>query len=285
MSTSLRSARVAALALAGALALSACADDTDDAASPSSPISSPSASASASPSPTAVAIGDFCAAQIAVDAAFLAGGPPQDEPATPSPEQIAAKKAALTEQYGDVYDELERTAQPAVADAVAAMASAARSGIESANGEFTFEPTYAAADAEVDEFLTESCGFEELSATAADYEFDGLPATTPAGQTAITLANEGEEEHEIVLLRMNDGVTLSAEELLELPMEELFTQAMPAAIALASPGTSGTAFADLEAGRYAVACFIPKGTKPNMAPPQDAPPHFVEGMLADLTVT
>ncbi|MCA1671968.1 MAG: hypothetical protein LC799_07105 [Actinobacteria bacterium] len=74
------------------------------------------------------------------------------------------------------------------------------------------------------------------------------------------LKNEGEEIHEIALLRINDDVTLSAEELLVLP-EEAMTKATAAGFGFAEIGKSSTSFIRLEPGRYAVACFIPVGSK------------------------
>ena len=47
--------------------------------------------------------------------------------------------------------------------------------------------------------------------------------------------------------------------------------------------------ADLEEGRYVAICFIPVGTTPDVlasgAPPEDTPPHFMEGMVTELTVS
>ena len=46
-----------------------------------------------------------------------------------------------------------------------------------------------------------------VSFTAADYNFTG-PASVPAGMTAITLVNEGQEVHHQQLVKLPDGLTV-----------------------------------------------------------------------------
>lgn len=235
----------------------------------------------ATPTPTAATVDDFCDAKLAVDEAFLAGGPP-DETATPSPSEV---EAALRDQYGDVYDELQRTAQDEVSAEVATLVRLAESAIDDGNGEFFFDEDFAGAEAEVDDYLVENCGFEEIRATTADYEFTGVPLNIPAGKTALTITNEGEEFHEMILLRINDDVDLSVEELLALPEEEAMGMTSPpSSVTLAVPGQTATAFADLAEGRYIVTCFISKDSTAENDFNGDGPPHFVDGMFEELIV-
>lgn len=112
----------------------------------------------------------------------------------------------------------------------------------------------------------------------------GFRNLVKSGPVAVTLKNEGEELHEIGLLRLNDGVTLTAEQLFMLPEEEGRKMATPAGFVFAAVGQSATSFLDLEPGKYVIGCFVPVGSKQGVEDAQ-GPPHFTEGMAADLTVT
>lgn len=144
---------------------------------------------------------------------------------------------------------------------------------------------------------------DAVEVTLVDYDFEGLPATVAAG-TRFTVVNESETElHELVAFRLPDGEGRALAELLALPPEEMGPAlgGEPAAVLLAAPGGpqidavgDGTM---AEAGRYAILCFIPTGADPDEyltaaaetegGPPQGVaggPPHFVNGMAAEVTV-
>jgi hypothetical protein len=121
--------------------------------------------------------------------------------------------------------------------------------------------------------------------TAVDYAFEGVGETLPAGAHTFTFANEGEEPHELVILRIKDEND-SIDELLQLPEEEGRARVEEAGGTFALPGEAGEpAQVDLEAGKYAFVCFIPVGTT-GESPEEtgDGPPHFVEGMVTEFTV-
>lgn len=136
-----------------------------------------------------------------------------------------------------------------------------------------------------------------ITVTAVDFNYEGLPDTVPAG-TKFKLVNNAEEElHEFVAFRLPDEETRSADELIELPEEELqalFGEGPPATVLLAKPGGpqidavgDGTLS---EPGRYLVACSIPVGADPDELlesegpPPAGGVPHFHKGMYAEITV-
>ena len=148
--------------------------------------------------------------------------------------------------------------------------------------------------------------------TAQDYHFEGLPTSVPAG-SSLTLTNAGAELHEIILVRKNDGVTESFDELLALPEEEAFQKVTTAGVLFAAPGQSASMGIDatgapapmesitlVDEGEYLAICFIPQGTTemPDFsaeAPPSSGapaastapqgPPHFLLGMKQEFTVT
>lgn len=156
--------------------------------------------------------------------------------------------------------------------------------------------------------LAAGCGDDDDEATTrtvtgADYAFRGLPTEVKAG-TTLVLTNESPRElHELVAARLPDNERRPVSELLKLPEDQrnaiLFGQGEPAMVLLAPPNRApqiqavgnGTL---TEKGRYAILCTIPVGADPNAylnappgeGPPQVAggPPHFVQGMFAELKV-
>jgi hypothetical protein len=277
MYTPSRRLLAATAALSSALFLAGCASDDDD------PIVSPSQAVSVSPTASAApSIEDFCAAKEAIDAAFLAGGPPEDEEgASPSPEQVGQ---GISAAFSAPYAEMKRTAQPDVADAVNTEVDALNSAISSGDGEFFFKPDFVTADKKIDDYLLNECGVNKISATAREYEFGGLPTVSPAGMTGLTLTNEGEQFHEMVFMRINDDVTDSVDDILS-GDEEAFNKAVvPQGVVLASPGTTATNFFDLKSGRYIVLCFISDGSDAEHDFNGDGPPHFTKGMHEELRI-
>ncbi|MEO7573276.1 MAG: hypothetical protein ABIX10_12655, partial [Acidimicrobiales bacterium] len=140
-----------------------------------------------------------------------------------------------------------------------------------------------------------------VEVTAVDYDFEGLPDSVEAG-TKLSLTNTSDVElHELVAFALPDGETRSAEELFKLPESELggLFAGEPAMVLLAPPsgGEQIPAVGDgtlSEPGQYVLFCSVPQGADPEEflnAPPTDGPPdveggppHFVQGMYADLTV-
>ena len=105
-----------------------------------------------------------------------------------------------------------------------------------------------------------NCGYAELDVVASEYHFEGLPSELPAGPTIITLDNVGEQVHEIYIGRINDDVTLTVEELAELPEDQLHgPMVTPTAFASTFPEATSYGAADLTSGRYIAMCFLPEG--------------------------
>lgn len=222
--------------------------------------------------PTSPEAQAFCEAELATEAAFNS----EDEA------MIATAVEALT-----------AAAEPVdMTDSVAALLAADPESEE-----------FAEPYAEVIDYMKVECGYAQIEAVASEYHFDGVPTEWPAGPVIIGLENAGEQVHEMILMRINDDVTLSAEELLALPDEESNTMVTPAAFVFAFPGTVSSATADLTPGRYLALCFLPEGATPDVLAqletlgvdgpedtiPADAglelgPPHFTKGMLVEITV-
>ena len=154
--------------------------------------------------------------------------------------------------------------------------------------------------------LTGACSSDQLEPTtvevrAVDYGFEGLPERVAAGST-FTLVNESAVElHELVAIRLPEGEKRTADELIQLPPEELAAFfPMVDSVIIAPPESEGFPVEGTgtltEPGRYLIICAIPTGADPGeyMAaaaeaeggPPQVAggPPHLAVGMYGEILV-
>lgn len=294
-----RERMVAALLCSVALVATACGDDDEssstdaastDAAAVTSPRSeaptteartteAPSTEAPSTEAPTTEApsttepqtdasVEAFCQAELDVEAAVSSQDPEAIEPAF-----MALQEAAPEDISGAV--------ETAIAEASKFMAE---------DSEPT--PEFDAAYAEVVGFVSDNCGFATLDVLAKDYSFGGIGPDVPAGPTVINLTNDGTELHEIALIRKNDDVTQSFEELLALPEEEAMKLTTSAGSAFAFPGEVGHTVVDLKPGEYIALCFIPEGFTPEAleemeagGPEPEGPPHFMKGMQHEFTVS
>jgi hypothetical protein len=180
---------------------------------------------------------------------------------------LDAAIAAAPDDVVDTITELKATAQPQLEDP------------ESEAPEETLQ-LYGDTIA----WAGENCDVETLDVTAVDYGYDGIPDTLSTGYHVLEFSNEGQEQHEMVAFRINDGVAESVDEIFAGPEEEIFGKIAPVNAAFAPPGGSDTGSWNLETpGDYAVICFISVGSVGEAE--GDGPPHFVEGMVQEFTVT
>jgi plastocyanin len=134
-----------------------------------------------------------------------------------------------------------------------------------------------------------------IEVTGVEYAYQGVPETVTAG-TMISFFNAGEEVHQIVAVRRNEGVTTSLDELLAMPEAESNKLVTFLDIAVAGPGETAPNTITLDQpGSHIFICFIPVGTMslPSLAPGAtpnaetlpEGKPHFLEGMVAEFSVT
>jgi hypothetical protein len=292
MRRQLRHARPATallLTLGLGLGAAACGDDGGEAAQEevtTDTTEAPDAGETPAPEPDvepAARPEGFCEAVLAVAAAEA---PAFDPEATPE-ETAEAEQAFIDDQIRPAIEELAATAPEEVAgdvETLAAAVDAAAGGEEVPDRMETLRAQSNIVSATVD-----NCEFASVEVTGTEYAFAGVPESVPAGVTVFRLTNEGEEIHEMVILRRNDGVEESFEEILELPDEEARQRAtfITAASFTEQGGTTAT-LADLAPGEYGVLCSMSKGTTSLEEPtdPEQEPgaPHFTEGMVATFTV-
>jgi hypothetical protein len=280
-------AAVVTLALGAAGSVSASTDTTEP--GPEADTTEPSADSSPAHTDHAEP-----PASLAVDGS---AEPSSAEAETFCEAELAAEVAFASEdeaEIGAAVEAISAAAEPVgLSETVGAMVAAGED----------FGPEFEAAYAEVIEYMKANCGYAEVDAVASEYQFEGLPAEIPAGGAIFSLENAGEQVHELAVMRINDDVTLTVEELLALPQEEAMSMVTPAAFAFAFPGTVSYGTADLTAGRYFALCFLPDGATPEVLMqleevgvdgPEDTipeglgielgPPHFTKGMVHEFTV-
>jgi hypothetical protein len=117
-------------------------------------------------------------------------------------------------------------------------------------------------------------GATVVAGELADYAFVLSETSAPAGDIAFTVTNTGEYPHELVVLKLPEGVTVEA--LFE--DESLFEQVEFLGFTFAEPGqdASPLVMVDVEPGTYTLVCFVdvPEGI-----------PHVMRGMVLEFEVT
>jgi hypothetical protein len=255
-------AAVTALAL-GPLALVACGDDDGTAAGEGTTTVPATTSDPLSADPAAAAE-EFCDAVFVVDALL-----PQEEP---EEDPLAALDAVADTAPAELTEDVSAL----VADAKEVLPAG---GDLSEASEATLQEVYG--------YMGENCEAPTVSVTAVDYTYTDLPDTVDAGPTLLEIVNEGTEVHEMALVRFNDDVTDSIDDILQLPEEEAMTKLAFVTSLFAEPGGSGYSSATLEPGRYGVVCFIPEGTTPEVVESggeADGQPHAMLGMTGEFEV-
>lgn len=122
----------------------------------------------------------------------------------------------------------------------------------------------------------------DATISASEYTFS-TPASLDSGESTVEFTNTGEQPHHAVLFPIADGKTIrdvaqafaSQDEPTGPPPVDFEKGVELAAI---DPGRTEVTDVVLEAGKYAMICFLPdRGTA--------GPPHVAKGMLVELTVS
>jgi hypothetical protein len=266
---------VFALTVLAPVGLAACGDDDDDATT-----------ATTVDGTDTTASGDegdldaYCEATVEIE---TVEEPDIDfESLTPEQQAEEAKRFA-TGSLRPIVDRIVAAAPAEIADDIEILDGAVAK-IETTGDFEAFEtPEVEAASDRVHEHDVTECEWTRQDVKAVEYKFEGVPASVDAGIASFEFANAGKEFHEMIVLRKNDGVTESFQDLLALPEEEAMTKATVVGADFEAPGEEGYAVLDLEAGDYAMVCFIPVGTVDEETE-VDGPPHFTQGMIQEFKV-
>ncbi len=117
-----------------------------------------------------------------------------------------------------------------------------------------------------------------MSVGLAEYSYSDVPTTVTGGVVTVSAKNNGTEEHQATIVRLNDGVTLPQ------ALGDFGTDPNKAFSEIklfggpnsAAPGATVATTQTLPAGNYAFVCLIPGS---------DGIPHAAKGMVAPFTVT
>ena len=204
-----------------------------------------------------------------------------------SEDEIAAEvRAYATTDLVPLAAEIEAVAPAEIESDIAVLVGAVDEVAETGDFEGAFEPPEVeAASDRAHAFDLENCGWTRVDVTAREYAFEGIDEELEAGATTFEFANEGQEVHELSVVRKAEGTTESFDELLEMGEEESADKIEFVAHAFAEPGDSEYVIADLTAGEYIALCFIPVGSTPEAGEDVDGPPHFTQGMRVEFTVS
>lgn len=252
------------VALAAALLMTAAAcggDDADDSAGATSPAEETTAEDTSSGDNAA-----FCESVVAAETAVLAaasGGPSAVEDLVAAAVENAP--AELEEQMGVVADTV-------------------RQAMETRDDSLFEEEEFAKSEEEVDQWVADNCGYERVDVAAVDYAFEGVPETLSAGTVTFAFSNEGEEMHEMLLLRFKDPKT-TVEDLMKLSQKQAQSKVDFLGASFGPPGASDIESREMTPGKYVMVCFVPVGsTSEKAARKADGPPHVAKGMSAEFTV-
>jgi hypothetical protein len=202
-----------------------------------------------------------------------------------APEEPAEMAAFYAETGAPLIAEIREYAPDAIAEAVNAFTDAAEQVGTTGNFDALFTPQFSDAAAAIYPTFEEGCGIPVVEAWASDYAFGGVPETLAAGPTAFLLHNNSGsgEAHELIVVRLNDGVDMTADDLLALPEEQIFENGTFVNAAYTwAPDTTGGMVANLTSGRYVYACGVAEGSVNGAE--GTGPPHFTMGMFGEFTV-
>jgi hypothetical protein len=258
--------RVLALAMALMLFAGACGGGDDDEANEGA--GAAATEAGETPEETAHAEHTaFCEGVVAAETAVLAassGGDPGD--------------------LEGLLATLEETAPPELEEQLTVVLDTVRRALDKKDDSVFENEEFATNEEEVDAWLADNCGFEAVDISAVEYAFEGAPETLTAGTTTFTFTNDGEEVHEMIMVRYKDE-SLTIKDLMKLSDKEAEKQLEFLGASFGPPGTVDTESRSLAAGKYALVCFIPVGaTSEKALRKAEGPPHVAKGMSAEFIV-
>ena len=182
-----------------------------------------------------------------------------------TPERIET----IVKDYWSAQEPILASMQPApdpIKADVEALLALARQGASTGDSATFTSPDLQTADRNIDQYMLRECGYGQISITATDNAYQGIPATITSGAVGDHADQRGPRGAPGVDRpdRRRRRRTVSA--LLDLPPD----QRMQAATALGSvevdPGGAGTLFLRLVPGRYGLGDFLSQGSAASTRP-------------------
>ena len=129
----------------------------------------------------------------------------------------------------------------------------------------------------------DDCNVNALDVTAIDHAYEDAPTTIKAGPVGFRFRNAGMQDHEMLLLRKNDGTEESFDELLRLPRQEIEEKVTGFGTYFAAPGDTEARIVTLPAGAFLMVCTLPAEPADGESDSQGSP-HFMLGMTHEFSV-
>jgi hypothetical protein len=200
-----------------------------------------------------------------------------------APEQIQTIVKDFWSAQEPILASMQPAPEPIRADVERLLALAHHGASTGDSATFT-SPDLQTADRNIDRYMLRECGYEQIQITATDDTYHGVPATVRSGAVGITLDNQGRDAHQVLIVRINDGVTEPFSALLQSPPEQRAQAATALGSVEVDPGQVGTVFLRLTPGRYGAGDFLTQGTT-RLDAPGNGDPHYLHGLQAEFTVT
>jgi hypothetical protein len=136
---------------------------------------------------------------------------------------------------------------------------------------------------QIEPYIYDNCPGNKVPVTAIDYQYQGVPATLPAGVAKFKMTNAApKEDHMMAIFKLTpEGAALGVDKVMALPQKKAgkYMDSSSQAFMEAKPGDTGYAPINLTPGTYAYACFFPQNGKKN------GTLHFKLGMEGSFTVS
>jgi hypothetical protein len=193
----------------------------------------------------------------------------------------------IVKDYWSAQEPILASMEPApdpIKTDVATLLALARQGASTGDSATFSSPDVQTADRNIDQYVLRECGYGRISITATDQAYQGIPATIASGAVGIMLTNAGREAHQVLIVRIDDGVTEPFSSLLDLPPDLRMQLATALGSIEVDPGGAGTLFLRLAPGRYGVGDFLSQGTA-GLDTSGSGEPNYALGLYGEFTVT
>jgi hypothetical protein len=193
--------------------------------------------------------------------------------------RIEANAAQSKAENVAVITKIAAAAPPAISSQVSQLLALVKK-----KGDKAFEsPEGGALLGQIEPFVYDNCPGNKVPVTAIDYQYQGVPATLPAGVAKFKMTNAApKEDHMMAVFKLTpEGAALGFDKILAMSQKksQKYIDQSSQAFMEAKPGASGYAPLTLTPGTYGYACFFPEGGKKN------GQPHFMLGMKGTFTVS
>jgi hypothetical protein len=117
-----------------------------------------------------------------------------------------------------------------------------------------------------------TCSMQKVEFAASQFRYRDFPSELNSGRTSLTMNNEANEKHQMVVFRRKPEFGGSFTDILERGRQE--EEATRVATGEADPDETDVMSVELTGGEYALTCFVKSGTEE----------HWEKGEIAEFTV-